>query len=355
MPSILVNGFGTVGKRVADAIAAQNDLTLHGVVHTAPDHLATTALSRRYPLYATGEEHLAAMTRKGLAVEGLLGDALADADLVVDCTPGGVGAKLKPLYEAHGVPAIFQGGEDHALAGTSFNARLNFDGARGKQHVRVVSCNTTGLARSLGLLHQATGGVARASCVLVRRAADPAEDTKGPIDAIVPEMHVPSHHGPDLDTVAPGVGLRSVAVKVPTTHMHLHTVSCQLPDGWGREDVLDLWRFESRVLLVPDGVGLDSTAKLHELARDALRPRNDLWELAVWEASVHVDDGQLTWVQAVHQESIVVPENVDCIRAMLDLADQETSIAATDAALGVGTFAPGGLASGERARQAAHT
>ncbi|MFW6317749.1 MAG: glyceraldehyde-3-phosphate dehydrogenase, partial [Halorubrum sp.] len=40
--------------------------------------------------------------------------------------------------------------------------------------------------------------------------------------------------------------------------------------------------------------------------------------------------------QAIHQESDVVPENVDAIRALCSDLDAEASVARTDEALGVG-------------------
>ena len=84
--------------------------------------------------------------------------------------------------------------------------------------------------------------------------------------------------------------------------------------------------------------GVKSTAQIMELARDLGRARSDLYEIAVWEDGVHVVDGtHLYYFQAVHQESDVVPENVDAIRALLELErDGRKSIGLTDRALGIG-------------------
>lgn len=341
MVRVLVNGYGTVGKRIADAIPLQEDLSLAGVVHMDPDHHATLALRRGFDLYATNKAQLPRFEEQGLAVAGTLDDALAACDLVIDATPSGVGAENKQRYEAAGLPAIFQGGEEASLTGVSFNARHSYEKARGQDYARVVSCNTTGLARSLGTLAETFGGVEDASAVLVRRAADPHESKKGPIDAIVPETHIPSHHGPDLATVCPDVQLRSMAVKVPATHMHLHTVTARFPSQPSAAEVQAVLADERRIWTVPGGCNLGSTASLIEFARDALRPRNDLWELAVWEESLDVDGPWVSWIQAVHQEAIVVPENIDCVRAMLELAPRDESMERTDASLGVGTFGPG--------------
>ena len=73
-----------------------------------------------------------------------------------------------------------------------------------------------------------------------------------------------------------------------------------------------------------------------EYARDRLTRRPDMVENVLWEAGIRVDGPDLYFFQAIHQESIVVPENIDAIRAMFGLAeDGPTSIAMTDRALGI--------------------
>jgi glyceraldehyde-3-phosphate dehydrogenase (NAD(P)) len=64
-------------------------------------------------------------------------DMLKKADIVVDATPGGIGETNKPLYEKAGVKAIWQGGEEHEVAGFSFNAHANYKDAIGRQFVRL--------------------------------------------------------------------------------------------------------------------------------------------------------------------------------------------------------------------------
>ena len=73
-----------------------------------------------------------------------------------------------------------------------------------------------------------------------------------------------------------------------------------------------------------------------ELAKDLDRSRADLFEIAVWTDGINVDGRKLWYYQAVHQESDVVPENVDCIRSMMELErDPAVSIATTDATIGI--------------------
>ena len=89
-----------------------------------------------------------------MKTKGYLKDIKDSVDEVVDCAPGKQGAKNMDLYKSLGLNAIFQGGEDASI-GTSFNAHSNFDKNVGQKYIRVVSCNTTGLARTLNCLNEA--------------------------------------------------------------------------------------------------------------------------------------------------------------------------------------------------------
>ncbi|HIH73817.1 MAG TPA: glyceraldehyde-3-phosphate dehydrogenase, partial [Methanosarcina sp.] len=70
-------------------------------------------------------------------------------------------------------------------------------------------------------------------------------------------------------------------------------------------------------------------------ARDMGRPRNDMWENCIWPESITVDKNEFYFFQAIHQESITIPENVDAIRAMMELeSDGAKSIEKTNKSLG---------------------
>ena len=335
MPAkIAINGYGTIGKRVADAVSLQDDMEIVGVSKMSPNFEAKLAVQKGYPLYATTKDVVPKFEKAGIKVHGTLEDMLKDADLVVDATPEESG--FKPAYEKAGVKAIWQGGEEHSLTNLSFNAAANYADCLGARFVRVPSCNTTGLIRTLYPLDVHIG-IDRVLAVMVRRATDPGDSKKGPINAIEPELEMPSHHGPDVQSVLPKLNIHTIAVKVPTTLMHLHAVSVQLKKRATDKEVLDVWRRAPRLKFVKGAEGVKSTAQIMELARDLGRPRSDLYEIGVWEDGVHVVDGtQLYYFQAIHQESDVVPENVDAIRAMMELErDGRKSIEKTDRTMGI--------------------
>ncbi len=117
--------------------------------------------------------------------------------------------------------------------------------------------------------------------------------------------------------------------------MHVHSVMVELKKPLTREDVIDIFENTTRVLLFEKEKGFDSTAQLIEFARDLHREWNNLYEIGVWKESISVKGNRLFYIQAVHQESDVVPENVDAIRAMFELADKWESIKKTNKSLGI--------------------
>ena len=334
MIKVAINGYGTIGKRVADAVAAQPDMKVIGVSKTKPSHEAFVAKSRGYPLYIADISKRDAFEKAGLPVAGSIEEMLKAADIVVDATPGGVGAKNKPVYENLGIKAIWQGGEDHEVAGFSFNPDCNYKDAIGRQFARVVSCNTTGLCRIIHAMDKAYG-VEKVRAVMVRRGGDPADIKRGPIDAIVLNpVNIPSHHGPDVQSVLPHINIVTLAMIVPVTMMHMHTVQMDLKREATREKVIEIIEKHPRMGLVRKATGITSTAELKEYAMDMGRSRSDLWENGIFEESVSCLGKELYLFQAIHQEADVVVENIDCIRAMTGIEkDSAKSVAMTNKAL----------------------
>ncbi|HET7323335.1 MAG TPA: type II glyceraldehyde-3-phosphate dehydrogenase [Halococcus sp.] len=336
MLDVGVNGYGTIGKRVADAVRAQPDMEVVGVAKTRPNFEAERAIEKGYPLYAAVEERAGKFEESGIELAGMVEELIEKCDVVVDATPSGIGAENKSLYEKYDTPALYQGGEDEALVETSFNARANFQDASGADHVRVVSCNTTGLSRLVAPLEEEYG-IEKVRATLVRRAGDPAQSSRGPVNDILPDpISLPSHHGPDVQTIFPDLAIDTLGLKVPATLMHTHSVNVSLESDATAAEVRGLLEDESRLFVIPEGLGIDGTGKLKEFALDAGRPRGDFWENCIWGESITVEGNDLYLFQAIHQESDVVPENVDAIRAVMGATDATESMETTDEALGMG-------------------
>ena len=335
---VAINGYGTIGKRVADAVDAQDDMEVVGVTKTAPSFGCNLAVKKEFPLYCTTDEtkRISAFSESHFECFGGISNLLSIADVVIDCSPGNVGAENLSKYRAAGVKYIFQGGEKHELTGLSYTSSANHAENLNAEGSRVVSCNTTGLARTLVPLYEHCGSL-NVECTMIRRAADPCDSKKGPINAIKPVLKVPSHHGLDVMTVKPEIAINSLAVAVPTTIMHVHAIVADLPESHDltTESIVDLWKGTPRVVVMHGRDNrLTTTAEVMEMARDIGRKWGDLHEIFVWEDGAKLVGNRLYYFQAIHQESDVVPENIDCIRALMGMeSDWRSSVAKTDAAI----------------------
>src|SRR3989337_1600417 len=108
---VAVNGYGVIGKRVADAVRVQPDMELVGVSDIISDYRIKVALGLGIPLYASLPEKEIEMKDAGLPVAGVLKNLIDNVDVMVDCTPKGIAAKNLEGYKSAGVKAIVQGGE----------------------------------------------------------------------------------------------------------------------------------------------------------------------------------------------------------------------------------------------------
>lgn len=332
---VAVNGYGVIGKRVADAVKLQPDMELVGIVDIATDWRIMAAAGGA-PIFGATAEAAADMRAAGLEIAGTLQDLIGGVDIVVDSTPKRVAATNIELYRKAGVKFVLQGGESHETTGHSFVAQANYDSALGRESTRVVSCNTTSIVRVLGALRHA-GLLAKARGVLIRRATDPWESHLGGImNTIVPEASIPSHQGPDAQTVLPDLDLITIAAKGAHTQTHNHYWTLQLTRSATREEVLDAFRAEPRIAFIRMSDGLVALNSTIELMRDLGRPRGDMWEVALWEDLVTVHDDEVYLTYQVFNESIVVPETIDAIRALTESApDAATSMRITDSTLGM--------------------
>lgn len=333
---VAVNGYGVIGKRVADAVKLQPDMELVGVSDIVSDYRIKSAVVLNLPIYASLTEKVAPMKATGIPVRGTLDDLLNQTDVVVDCTPKGIAAKNLERYKAAGVKAVLQGGEKHSLTNHSFVAQSNYESALGREATRVVSCNTTSAVRTLTALRDA-GLLKKARGVLIRRATDPWEsDHSGIMNTVVPEPHIPSHQGPDVQTVVPELDVVTIAAKAAHTQTHIHYWVVELTREVSREEVLQAFRTAPRIAFIRMSDGIVALNSTIELMKDLGRPRGDMWEVALWEDVLTVKGNEVYYTYQVYNEAIVVPETIDAIRALTGIVkDGRISMGITDEAMGI--------------------
>ncbi|MCL5949111.1 MAG: type II glyceraldehyde-3-phosphate dehydrogenase, partial [Candidatus Bathyarchaeota archaeon] len=239
-------------------------------------------------------------------------------------------------YEKAKVKAIFEGGEKHELTGLSFTAQVNYSEALNKQFARVVSCNTTAICRVTHALYR-HDWVKRARAVILRRGTDPWESHRnGMINTAIPETRVPSHQGPDAQTVMPKLDITTMAGAGPYNLSHIHFAMIETNRPISLAELRHaLWE-EPRIAFIHASDGLVALNSTIELMRDLNRPRNDMWEVAIWEDALSSDQREAYITYQVHNEAITIPENVDAIRALTGIeTDGAKSIEKTNRALGI--------------------
>ncbi|MEY8021362.1 type II glyceraldehyde-3-phosphate dehydrogenase [Muriicola sp. SD30] len=336
MKKIAVVGYGVIGKRVADAINVQEDMNLFGVCDVISDWRIQTAVKKGYTIFAATSEAREKMGSVGIQVAGLFQDLLNKVDLVVDCTPKNIAAKNVETYKKQGLKFIVQGGEKHETTGHSFSAENNYESAIDLDATRVVSCNTTSILRTLTALKRADL-LDYARGTLLRRATDPWESHLGGImNTMVPEKEIPSHQGPDAQSVDPDLDVITSAVKVPETLSHMHYWNVKLKKKATKEEVLAALKTSTRIHFIRYDQGLVSNNTIKEMYLDMGRSWGDMYEVALWEDMLKVVGDELFYAYIVDNQAIVIPETIDAIRALTGIeSDGHKSIAKTNKSLGI--------------------
>jgi glyceraldehyde-3-phosphate dehydrogenase (NAD(P)) len=276
------------------------------------------------------------MGQADIPLAGNMTGLLNVADLVVDCTPKKIAAQNVETYKERKIKFILQGGENHETTGHSFSAENNYASALNRDSTRVVSCNTTSIVRTLSALKRA-GLLKSARGTLLRRATDPWESHLGGImNTMVPEENIPSHQGPDAQSVDSELDVVTMAVKVPMTLSHLHYWNVRLTRKTDKEEVLEALRTSSRIAFINYHHGLVSSNTIKEKYLDMGRPWGDMYEVSLWQDMLKVEGDELYYAYVVDNQAIVIPETIDAIRALTGIEESAVkSIKKTNKSLGI--------------------
>ena len=83
------------------------------------------------------------------------------------------------------------------------------------------------------------------------------------MNTIVPETTVPSHQGPDAQTIIPGLEITTVALVAAQTTSHFHSWHVQLARPSSKEEIMAVFEKTPRVIFLRESDGL--TALNHTL------------------------------------------------------------------------------------------
>ncbi len=342
-----VAGYGTIGQRLADGVAMQEDMELVGIADLAPT-LAIRALREndmigannvKYNLYLVKGANEEAFKACDIPVAGTFEELCSKVDIMLDSSPGGVGAKNKLIYEQIGVKAIFQGGEQNSVADVFFHGYANYEKGLGQNYLKLTSCNTTGLIRTVDCLDRAIG-IEKVAITIIRRVADPGDYHRGLTNALQLEK-APTHQALDLMTIMPHVNATGILVHTPVTHGHIITVLATARNGRKieKDEAIAAFRAHPRIRTVTMAEGFQGNASFFKYARDLGNRRGDMYEIGLWEDSIVESGNDIMYAINIPQECVTIPETMDGIRAAMKMQlTREEGTAMTNKYLKIGRF-----------------
>ncbi len=334
-----VAGYGVIGQRLADGVALQEDMELVGIADVAPT-LSIRALKEKgmpYDLYLVNGSNKSQFDELNIPVSGTFDDLLDKVDIMLDSSPGGVGEKNKEIYQAKGVKAIFQGGEKNSVADVFFHGYANYEKGLNQNYLKLTSCNTTGLIRSVDCLDRLFG-IERVAITIVRRVADPGDYHRGLTNALQMEK-APSHQAVDLMEIMPHVEATGILVHTPVTHGHIITVVAKGKEKITKEMALEAFSKHERIRIVSIDEGFKGNASLFRYARDLGNPRGDMYEIAIWSDSIVEYGDEIMFAINIPQEAVTIPETIDGIRAAMGMqTDRLEAVGKTNKYLGLGKW-----------------
>jgi len=330
-----VAGYGVIGQRLADGVACQKDMELIGVADVAPT-ISVRALKAKgmpYKMFNVAPENKS-MEQAGIPVSGSFEELVQEADIMLDSSPGGVGVKNKEIYEKYNTKAVFQGGEKNSIADVFFHGYANYEQGLGQNYLKLTSCNTTGLIRVVDMIDRAAGAE-KVAITIIRRVADPGDYHRGLTNALQVDK-APSHQAEDLMTIMPHVPCTGILVHTPVTHGHIITVVVTPKKKLVKKDLWEMANEHPRIMPVKLADGFLGNASLFRWARDMGYPRGDMYEIALWEESIVNSGDDIMFAINIPQESVVIPENIDAIRAAMKMQmTREEGTAETNKYLGM--------------------
>ena len=236
--SIHVVGTGTIGEPLigllvhAQQALEVDEITFHKHSPRLEDRAKIRSLVRRGAKLAVAPQSRAAFEKLGLPPAYEVGDALEQAEVVIDCTSEGLGHAHKDAYQAldRARGFIAQGSEFGfgKMYAHGINDAALVPGA--DRFLQVVSCNTHNIAAvlyTLGLAHEAPDNLLEGRFLCLRRSSDISQcDAFLPAPEVGthPDARFGTHHARDawhlFQTLELDLNLYSSAIKLNTQYMH---------------------------------------------------------------------------------------------------------------------------------------
>lgn len=235
-----VIGTGTIGEPLIGLLADFREklgidtVSFHKRTPLTTEKAKVRNLMDRGALLCTDDGAIAKFEDQGLKVSWNAEESIRRADVVVDCTPSGVGHENKKKYydrfTENTLGFIAQGSEfgfgKMYARGINDTALIHGE----DKFVQVVSCNTHNIAvlvKNIALYHNDPDNLVEAKFVMMRRSSDISQDgdyMPAPKVGKHDDPRFGTHHARDafhlFETLGYELNLFSSAIKLNTQYMH---------------------------------------------------------------------------------------------------------------------------------------
>ena len=190
------------------------------------------------------------------------------------------------------------------MADVFFHGYANYEKGLGQDYLKLTSCNTTGLIRSVDCLDRAFG-IEKVAITIIRRVADPGDYHRGLTNALQMEK-APTHQALDLMTIMPHIERhRHPGPHTGDPRPHHHRGGHRRGTA-GRSPGRRPWPPSPphpRIRVVTVDAGFKGNASFFKYARDLGNRRGDMYEIGLWADSVVESGNDIMYAINIPQES----------------------------------------------------
>jgi glyceraldehyde-3-phosphate dehydrogenase (NAD(P)) len=262
--NVHIIGTGTIGEPLIGLFCAFADawdidqVSFHKRTPLRDERAKVESMIRRGAKLVVDTDKVADFEAFGHKVSGTAEQAIADAAVVIDCTP--VGNKLKPQYLEIAGPKVYMAQGSEFGFGQQYARGINDEALKlDERFVQIVSCNTHNICvmlKTLGEQADASIGVDSARFLCLRRASDISQATDfipAPEVGKHDDPRFGTHHARDawhvFQTLGHDLDLFSSAVKLPTQYMHILQFSLAMSAATSKQALVERLQANPRVAL----------------------------------------------------------------------------------------------------------
>lgn len=261
-----VMGTGTIGEPLIGLLADNreafgiSEVTFSKRTPLVEERAKVNDLVRRGAVLAATEDRWSGFEELGHVPKYLTEEAIARADVVIDCTPAGLANKTE-IYEKLDGPKGFMAQGSEFGFGKMYARGINDDALDrdGDRFLHIVSCNTHNISvliKTLAVDENGSNHLSDGHFVCMRRANDISQDgsfVPSPTAGGHSDQKFGTHHARDahhlLETLGYDMPIYSSAIKIPTQYMHSLWFSLEMDRDITVSEAIDRLAANTRVAL----------------------------------------------------------------------------------------------------------